>query len=393
MKRYLWFILLILLVAACKPPDDSPPDTVALPTLAVAAEIVEEGNNNTGGTAADGAAAETSSEAAVVEEAESAAEESSEEGEGNEDEGPTPINLDDFLLYQEPQNINYLTTLEFYMKAQNADGEMVETGRVYAEGSRTVEPNASTMRFDMFGAAGGGLGGETMTITQIENMFYYVVPPNECITFGGDTGFDNPFDLFLDTGGMLNGDVQRVLPNQTINGVESRHYVLKPDNLVDISVQEIYDGDLFVAEDGDFVTRLSIYGKGRDEVLSGNPGQEGEIYYELNFIPKGEIAAIMAPEGCGKTMIGEDLPYPILEDAVSVISMEGVFMYETHTTFEEIIAFYKRELTKDNEWSIAQEMVQAPNAAITFTGAGGTLMVNLGPGQEGRNQVGIILTP
>ena len=58
-----------------------------------------------------------------------------------------------------------------------------------------------------------------------------------------------------------------------------------------------------------------------------------------------------------------------------------------------MITFYKEALTANNEWAIAQEIVQEPNASITFTGADGTIMVNLGPGQNGGVLVGILTMP
>ena len=83
----------------------------------------------------------------------------------------------------------------------------------------------------------------------------------------------------------------------------------------------------------------------------------------------------------------------MLADATAVQSAPGLFSYETQTSFDEVIAFYKEALTANGEWAIAQEIVQAPNATITFTGADGTLMVNLGPGQNGGVIVGILSMP
>ena len=295
------------------------------------------------------------------------------------------VNLDEIILYEEPQGIDYRSTLEFIMTVDD-----VVVGSANAQGSRTVSPGASTMQFTMTGDAAGGLG-ETMTITQIEDAFYAILPPQECITLAGQSGFENPFGLFLDTGGFLTEDAQRVLPDETINGVDSAHFVLNEQNLLDWEVYEIYEADLYIAKEGGYVTRLRISGRGVNNVLNSDAAQEGEIYYELNFIPEA-VPPIQVPQGC---TAASDLTseYPVLADATAVQSAPGLFSYETQTPFDEVIAFYKEALTANNEWAIAQEIVQEPNASITFTGADGTLMVNLGPGPNGGVIVGILSMP
>jgi hypothetical protein len=163
------------------------------------------------------------------------------------------------------------------------------------------------------------------------------------------------------------------------------------NNLLSWSVYDVYAADLYVAKEGDYVVRLLITGYGVNEVVSGNSLQEGDIYYELNNIPEA-VPAITIPEGCEEaTSIPAD--YPVLDDATAVSSGPGFYSYETQTSFDDVIAFYKESLTANNEWTVAQELIQEPNATITFTGAGGTLLVGLGPGQNGGVQVGLIVTP
>ncbi len=383
MNKYLILLLLPLMLAACNPSGDSETANDILPTIVPTIVIPET-------VAEDGQLEEAElppSEPGTDSSVEASGEAG---GETPEDAASTDlqtagndvVDLDDFLLYDEPPGMDYRTTLTFSM---TADGNTI--GSVFAEGSRTVAPNASTMTFNMIGGAGGGLG-ETMTVTQIEDQFYYVMPPNDCISLAGEGGFENPFDLFLDTGGFLTGEAERVLPDETINGVDSYHYQLGQENLSSWAVYEVYAADLYVAKDGGYVTRLRISGYGVNEVVSGSTAQEGNIDYELNNIPQA-VPAIAIPAGCEPAAeINAD--YPVLADATAVTSGPGLFSYETQTSFADVIAFYKENL---DEWTVVQEIIQEPNATITFTGPDGTLMVNLGPGQNGGVLVGIIATP
>jgi hypothetical protein len=387
MKKYLSILLLLtILVAACNTPtEEDAADDDILPTLVPTIVVSDTGNQNVQVDEAE------QPETNVEESVEAAGSEETVNQTSEADAEETVINLDDILIYDEPQNMDYRTTLEFYMTVLNDADDEEELGYVYAEGGHTVTPNASTMTFNMEGGAGGGLG-DTMTVTQIEDAFYYVMPPNECISMAGQSGFENPFALFLDTGGFLTEDAERVLPDETINGVPSLHYELDQDNLLSLSVYEVYDADLYIAKEGNYVVRLLIIGFGVNEVVSGNPVQEGDIYYELNFIP-GDIPAIGVPAGCQQAD-AITTEYPVLADATAVQTAPGFFTYETQTPFDEVIEFYKTELTQDNEWVVAQEIIQEPSASITFTGVDGTLMVNLGPGlSEGSVLVNIFVTP
>ena len=373
MKKYLVLFLLMAALVACDAPAD---DESNLPTL-VPTIVVQDSDNQAAPVDGD----EQSDSAPDAEES---SVEDEEAGDPTTEEAST-VNLDDSLIYNEPLDMDYRTTLEFYMTIEEE-----RVGYVFADGSRTISPNASTMTFNMEGGAGGGLG-ETMNVTQIEDAFYYVAPPNDCISLAGQSGFENPFALFLDAGGFLTEEAERVLPDETINGVDSYHYELNQENLLSWSVYDIYDADLYIAKEGGYVVRLLITGFGVNEVVSGDAVQEGDIYYELNNIPEA-VPAITIPAACeAATAITSD--YPILDDATAVSSGQGFFSYETQTPFDDVITFYKESLTANNEWTLAQELIQEPNATITFTGAGGTLLVGLGPGQNGGVQVGIIATP
>ncbi len=387
------FSLLILLVTACNPSGDEEAATDnVLPTLVPVTTVEENIEENSVPADSEAVEASTNTDAApIVVENEDVASEPEDAG-GNEEDDTTPVNLDNILLYNEPPNSSYLTTLEYYMTVENDDGSTSQVGRVDATGSHTISPDASSMVFNMDGGAGGGLG-ETMTVVQIEDTFYAVLPPNDCLMMAGQSGFENPFALFLDAGGFLGNDVQRVLPNQTINGVDSRHYILDEGNFTDLSLyDEVYDADLYIAEDGGYVTRLLISGFGVNEVVSGNSAQQGEIYYELNNIPTDDVPTIMPPAGCGlDNAIASE--YPTLPDATGILSNEGLYAYETQTPFDEVVQFYITEMTKDNEWALTQEVVDAPNASLAFTGSGGTVIIGIGPGQNGGTQVGIIPTP
>ena len=193
-KNLLVLVLITLLLVACDGASEE--STADLPTV-VPTIVIAGSEEENAPTDDPPAAEELPVEDDVVEESgEEETAVSSEETSESETMENSSVNLDEIILYEEPQGIDYRTTLEYRMTIGD---ELI--GAANAQGNRTASPDASEIVFTMTGDAAGELG-ETMIVTQIEDAFYAVLPPQPCITLSGQSGFENPFGLFLDTGGF-----------------------------------------------------------------------------------------------------------------------------------------------------------------------------------------------
>jgi hypothetical protein len=278
--------------------------------------------------------------------------------------GAPSVDLGDPSSFVEPVG-NYVTTMLFEFTAVRADGSQA-TGTIELDGATQVEPAASRHTFTATGAASVG-GDGVFEIATIGEQTYFFAAQMGCVNITNDAS-QNPFDSMVDTGGMLTGEVQRVLPDETINGVPAYHYRITQDNL-DLSdntamdVREITNGAIYIARDGGYVVRLLLEGRGVSSLLSGEEELEGDIFYQLDLTPTASVGEITAPEGCAPAT---EADFPIMPDATSVASFQGFVNYQSPSDLQVVLDFYSLEMPAAG-WTLIDESVMANVGLLRFT--------------------------
>jgi hypothetical protein len=327
---------------------------------------------------------------------ESPGEDDSGEAPPTSEDGPESINLDDPNLYSQPLVQTYRTSLETTFSATAADGSTVN-GAVYVDGETDVDANATNLVFQLEGNPVLESGGDTLVYAQIADVVYIVVPDMDCISSSDDT-MEDPFEIFLDTTGDLNGEAYRILPDENVNGVDVYVFEITMENLVSLSteISELKEGRIYVAKDGLYVVRMRFVAVGTNEFLSGSPSLEGDEYYELNYYDFNQpMEEIVPPAGC--TDLGSDdieATYPLPDDAFDITEIPGMILFYTNLTLEEIADFYQAEMTALG-CSAGQEIGNSEGMLITFTGCpSGTVqfIIAVDP-VSGSQQVSIISEP
>ena len=284
------------------------------------------------------------------------------------DLGPSPSSLDldaDNAFAEIPGD--YLVSMEFRFTGLDAAGAAVE-GQVNLEGSRQADPSARSMRFTPSGIAASEIG-EYIELVELEGSDYYFSPMIGCVVYTNELA-DSPFNDLVDTGGALVGMASRVQPDETINGVPVYHFAIteanmNPNDPSSMEMASISSGSLYVAKDGGYVVRMAIEGTGTSELLSGDPGLVGDIFYQLDFEPASGGVTITVPAGCEEDASGE-APYPVMDDASQVSSLAGgLYQYVTSYDFDTVLAFYKAELG-DLGWELVDETVYGTTAILAF---------------------------
>lgn len=310
-------------------------------------------------------------------------------------EGPGTIDLSDLTLFAEPPIETYLTNLVYTFEGVDASGQNI-SGSAIMEGVQGIDPRKSSMTFSTFGNAVVG-NDDSFVFAQIGETSYLSASSSGCIS-GPNSDIDNPFDLFLETGGFLMGEANRVTPDEVINNVETYVYEITPENLnpddpTSLDVVDV-DGRLYIAKDGFYVVRLIMNGFGSSEVLSGDPNLVGDLYYELNFIESQEPIPISPPEECTTVDTGS-FAHPILEDAYDIFSMgPEITTYETNTSFAEAVNFYETEMVA-NGWTYDQNasFITSPSAILSFSNADGkTVLILIGESSPGADSLSIVIT-
>jgi hypothetical protein len=296
--------------------------------------------------------------------------------ESPEDGGPTleaanqggtgeALNLADPALYSQPTGLQtYRTTLDYRFEGVAADGTAV-AGRVQMQGAYRVEPQESSLTFTSEGAALTG-GPQTFVFAEIGGAQYIVTQDAGCLTSAAGQP-DNPFGVLLNTGGFLTGQAQRLLPDETVNGVTTAVYAVDASNLdlsdpASLSVRSIEQGRLYVAQPGGYVVRVLLEGRGTSDVLTGNPNLEGDVHYQLDFLDFDQPVDIAIPPQCASAAQAD---FPVLNDAFEVTSGGGLYSYKSNHTFDEAVAFYRAEMVAAG-WTAGVESVAAPTGLMLF---------------------------
>ncbi len=216
----------------------------------------------------------------------------------------------------------------------------------------------------------------TMIMTQIGDTAYMVMSEG-CINISGDSfdpnevlsGFTSPEEWLSN----LN-DARRVRPNETINEVESRHYTFDQVAfaLPDTNIENA-SGDLYVAEDGNYVTRYAFTYQVEAGFFSDADGP-GTVTYEFNLLDVNQPVTITVPEGCEAISNA----YPMLDDADTVVNMTGMVSYSTSHTAEEAAEFYKEALAAEG-WTYdeAASMQAGSFMSLAFTRESSQLNISL----------------
>lgn len=281
--------------------------------------------------------------------------------------GPASLDLDDPEAFQEIPG-DYSLRMDFRFEGVEDDGSPI-SGQVLIEGLNQADPIATSMDITAIGDADLG-GVDHLLFVESEGRLYFYNEATGCVSLPDDEEEGSLFNNLVDTGGLLGGVAQRAQPDEVINGVPSYHFALGPENLdpsdpTSMDVQELSSGSIYVAKEGGYVVRLVLEGVGVSELLTGNGGLQGEIYYQLDFEPEPDGVTITLPEGCEDSEVPES-EFPVLDDASNVAAFGGFYSYRTTYDFETVVDFYKTELAAAG-WTLEDEISAGTTAALNFS--------------------------
>jgi hypothetical protein len=303
--------------------------------------------------------------------------------------GPQFLDLDDPLTYTEPQELvnSYRIALSFAFEGTGADGTPVQ-GTVTADGERILEPLAMSMTFDGMDTA--SLSGELpFSFSLIDNTYHFSAPLFGCASIPAGQ-FEDPFSQLIDMGGFLSGSATRMRPDDVIDGIPVYGFSLDASNIEpgETEIAKFDSGAVYIAQDGGYLVRLEMSGRGTSEMLSGSPDAEGEITYDLNYFDFNQTFDIAPPEGCNAA--ASESEYPVTADAYQLSQALGITSFKSDLPFEEVIQFYKDEMAADG-WALDEEFVSGPIALLSFTSDTGTVQITISFDEgTGTVDVGII---
>ncbi|GAB4581260.1 MAG: hypothetical protein Fur0022_40070 [Anaerolineales bacterium] len=310
--------------------------------------------------------------------------------------GTDTLNLDDPAFYAAPANINtYRTSLVFSFSGTAPDGTPI-SGSLTGEGAFSVNPPQASFTFQ---SSGADVALGNMEIIQLDNTIYMTSPDLGCFSLPvGANEAENPYEEFLDLGGFLTGQATRVQPDETINGIPVYVYEITSANL-DVNdpttqqVSEITFGRIYIAQEGGYVVRLLIDGRGQNTLLTEGNDVIGDVHYELTYYDQNQPVNIVAPANCaGEPESGGGVvsgSFPIPEGVTDLAAIPGITTFSSAQTVEELTTFYKTEMVVAG-WTAGEEITLPGLVTLTFTkdGKTATITITADPA-TGKTQVAI----
>ena len=189
------------------------------------------------------------------------------------------LDLDDLSIYLEPEGLSYRTALDFHFFT---DTPSTVEGRMLAEGGHVVGPPEV---IDLVARAEGS-----------------ATPPT-CFPFTQSPGFLDPYDTFLEDGGMLMGEASLLEAGVESNGRVVDRYEITIDNIdrtddAGRDVDELDSGYIDIDQERGFVVELFLTGRGRSDLLSGSSILVGDIDYRLEYSEFGTITELLTVGFC-----------------------------------------------------------------------------------------------
>ncbi len=210
----------------------------------------------------------------------------------------------------------------------------------------------------------GGDSEGTFEVFHIGDQQYLFMGEGQCMSSSSDedmmdTELFDPDDIM---GGLDN--LHRVQPDETINGVPCHHYNFDQTSMLGENFASA-QGDVWIAVDGGYVVKYVMQAEGTDPETQ----QVGHIAWEYQLRDVNTPITIELPEACAGA--GAESEFPIMADATNMTTMTGMTMYESASSFDDVVAFYQEQMPA-NGWS---------DTGGGFSSPGNTM---LNYGKEGR---------
>ena len=227
---------------------------------------------------------------------------------------------------------------------------------------------------------------EMITVGGVSYMLSTVDGAAQCISFsGGETPTQNPLttdDIF---GTLTN--LKLAQKDEKINGIMTDHYTFDEKSFPNNDFESA-KGNVWVAQDGDFVVKMDGSGTGKIEFTWQGTGTTTWDYQlqDVNAISNIEI-----PATCTTSNATSDIPIPA--NATNKSTFDTMTTFESPDSPADVAKYYQDALTAAG-WKETSKSELAGMHLLTYSKDGKELNVTITPGTSGSgSSVLIILAP
>jgi len=270
-----------------------------------------------------------------------------------------------FAVLENLDTYRYRITMEMTTIRGNKVVTMTSTD--LSEVNRTQNARRNTITSSSSEAAEAGESAHSIQSIRIGNKSW--INFNDEGWEGQMEGVGGPSfeEMLVKPEDMLDGvmNLRRVLPDQRINGIDSRHYTynkdsLPPDTFKSWKVVKRYDGEVWIAKNDDFVVKTTLLSEGTIEIegeLSENTMKFVTEVFDVNQ-PINIEPPVVVPrdddeeEGTEADETPEAMPMsssdmdelPRMDDATVEMAFGPMVSYSTSAGLDEVAEFYQEEL-------------------------------------------------
>jgi hypothetical protein len=274
-----------------------------------------------------------------------------------------------------------LATLSSYRLSMALQFEGVDTAgapiawRLFSE--RIVASQPPSSRFDLTAEGAAATSAlSAMSVVRIGSESFLAIPGIGCVR-GAASDIAAPAGGLGDPDTLLAGlaGARWVASGQVVNEVSSDQYQfdrqavpLLRDRPLDVA------GQIFVAEERGYVTRVTMTATGSNDLLSPGNILEGMLTLELNVSDADRPLSVLLPEACAGSVA-----YPTLADATELTNLGDLVSYKTRQSLEQIVAFYQEQMPATGWIPVGEAAIFADLAILTFARGDTTVTVNVDP--------------
>jgi len=173
----------------------------------------------------------------------------------------------------------------------------------------------------------------------------------------------------------LHGEQARFMGKETINGLETKHYIYDDPSVFDFSGLTEGSAEVWVSTEYGVAVRTILDITGEDE------NGPATLQIESNLTDINQPIAIQAPEGVEKPGLPKDIP--LMEGATDINAMSGFVIFTVARSVEDVVTFYESAL-QDEGWKI--ENVEA-SGMLGATKDTRTVSIMVSDQDDGSSQV------
>jgi hypothetical protein len=268
-----------------------------------------------------------------------------------------------------------------------SDGD-ARSGTMRFQSAIVTEPASSQVVVTFEGDLSEEMEGvESLTFTEIDGRSYTIFPGFGCITGSADEtdAMTEDFEGVMNTEEIL-GEINdaEYIGEEIINGVATYHYRFDETNVDEESDFEEMEGHVYVAQQGGYVVRMVVDGKGAVDLFDSET-EAGNIHLEYAISDVNVPIEINPPDECA----GVEAEFPVMSGATSLASMAGFTSYEVEATLEDVQSFYEEEMAALGYSSDEDAMTMEGFAMLSFAQDGEGVMVTL---SEDDGVVSVLIT-